>query len=83
MSEHLLNTRNLVKIAILSAIAFALMFFEFPLPFIAPPFYQIDFEISSYSSTSSTSGPFRSTPNSPAIKSYKILYFSTTSGLIP
>ena len=43
MSERLLNTRNLVKIAILSAIAFALMFFEFPLPFIAPPFYQIDF----------------------------------------
>lgn len=33
----------LVKLAMLSAAAVALMLFEFPLPFIAPPFYEIDF----------------------------------------
>ncbi len=33
----------MVKISILAVIAFVLMYFEFPLPFIAPPFYQIDF----------------------------------------
>jgi riboflavin transporter FmnP len=33
----------LVKLAMLSAVAVALMLFEFPLPFIAPPFYEIDF----------------------------------------
>ncbi len=32
----------LVKLAMLSAVAMALMLFEFPLPFIAPPFYEID-----------------------------------------
>lgn len=34
--------RTIAKIAILSAIAFVLMFFDFPLPF-APAFYQFDF----------------------------------------
>lgn len=33
----------LVKLAMLSAAAVALMLFEFPMPFIAPPFYEIDF----------------------------------------
>lgn len=36
------NTRNLVQIAMCGALAAVLMFFEFPLPFIAPPFYEID-----------------------------------------
>ena len=43
MKSKLLSTSNMAKIAILSAIAFILMYFEFPLPFIAPPFYKIDF----------------------------------------
>lgn len=43
MQNRLLSTRNMVKISILAVIAFVLMYFEFPLPFIAPPFYQIDF----------------------------------------
>lgn len=33
----------LIKVAMLSAVSVILMFFEFPLPFIAPPFYKIDF----------------------------------------
>lgn len=41
--NNLLSTHNIAKIAILSAIACILMLFDFPLPFIAPPFYQIDF----------------------------------------
>ncbi len=36
------TVQRIAKIAILSAIAFILMFFEFPLPF-APSFYKIDF----------------------------------------
>lgn len=36
------KTRKLVEIAMLGAIAAVLMYFEFPLPFIAPPFYEID-----------------------------------------
>ena len=36
------RTRNLVQIAMCVALAAVLMFFEFPLPFIAPPFYEID-----------------------------------------
>ena len=43
MSGGLLNVRNIAKIAILGAAAFALMMFEFPLPFLAPPFYKMDF----------------------------------------
>ena len=41
--KKLFTTKNLAKIAILSAIATVLMYFDFPLPFIAPPFYKIDF----------------------------------------
>ena len=37
------NTRKLVVTAMLSAIAAVLMIIEFPLPFIAPPFYKLDF----------------------------------------
>lgn len=35
--------RKVVQIAMLGAVSTVLMFFEFPLPFIAPPFYQLDF----------------------------------------
>ena len=37
------NIHVLAKIAILGAIAFVLMMIEFPVPFIAPPFYKMDF----------------------------------------
>lgn len=37
------NTEWLVKVAMLSAISVVIMLFEFPLPFIAPPFYKLDF----------------------------------------
>ena len=37
------KTRNMVQIAMLGAVAGVLMNFEFPLPFLAPPFYQMDF----------------------------------------
>ena len=33
----------MVKVAMLAAVATILMLFEFPLPFIAPPFYELDF----------------------------------------
>ena len=36
------RTRKLVVTAMLSAIAAVLMVLEFPLPFIAPPFYKLD-----------------------------------------
>ena len=32
-----------VKVAMLSAVATILMLFEFPIPFVAPPFYELDF----------------------------------------
>lgn len=35
--------KNLITIGMLSAIAVILMLFEFPIPFIAPGFYEIDF----------------------------------------
>ena len=41
-SKKLLTTRNITRIAILSAIAYVLMLIEFPLP-IAPSFYKLDF----------------------------------------
>jgi len=41
MKSKQINT--LVKIAMLSAVATVLMLFEFPLPFIAPTFYELDF----------------------------------------
>ena len=37
------KTRKLVVIAMLGSLATILMLFEIPLPFIAPPFYKIDF----------------------------------------
>ncbi len=36
------NTAWFVRVAMLSSVATILMLFEFPLPFIAPPFYEID-----------------------------------------
>ena len=41
-ARSVLTTKNIAKIAILSAIATVLMLFEFPLPF-APSFYKFDF----------------------------------------
>ena len=35
--------RTTIQIAMLGAVATVLMMFEFPLPFIAPPFVQMDF----------------------------------------
>ncbi len=37
------KTKWMVKVAMLSAVAVVLMLLEFPLPFIAPPFYELDF----------------------------------------
>ena len=37
------NVKMLVQIAMLSAVAAVLMLVEFPLPFLAPSFYQLDF----------------------------------------
>lgn len=37
------KTRRLAQIAMLGAAAGVLMFIEFPLPFLAPPFYKMDF----------------------------------------
>jgi len=41
-SHQGITTRQLAKVAILSALAFVVMMIEFPLP-IAPPFYKLDF----------------------------------------
>ena len=43
MSNAINKTRKLVEIGMLGAIATVLMLFEFPIPFIAPPFYELDF----------------------------------------
>ena len=43
MSNTNIKTRKLVEIGMLGAIATVLMLFEFPIPFIAPPFYELDF----------------------------------------
>lgn len=40
--KKLFTTKNLVLMAIFAALATVLMLLEFPLPFIAPPFYEID-----------------------------------------
>ena len=37
------KTNWLVKVGMLSAISFILMLLEFPIPFLAPPFYELDF----------------------------------------
>lgn len=42
MNQTSNKTRTLVEVGMLGAIAAILMLFEFPLPFIAPPFYEID-----------------------------------------
>ncbi len=41
--QSVTKTRRLVQIAMLGAVAGVLMFIEFPLPFLAPPFYKLDF----------------------------------------
>lgn len=44
MKENkLLTTKNVVLMGMFGALAGVVMLFEFPLPFIAPPFYKIDF----------------------------------------
>ncbi len=37
------KTRTITQIAMLGAVAGVLMNFEFPIPFLAPSFYQLDF----------------------------------------
>lgn len=37
------NIKTMAKVSILAAVAFILMEFDFPIPFIAPPFYKLDF----------------------------------------
>lgn len=41
-TKKVLSTKNIAKIAILGAISFVLMMFDFPLP-VAPSFYKLDF----------------------------------------
>ncbi len=40
--EKSVSLRYMAKVGVLSAIAFVLMLFEFPLPFLAPSFYELD-----------------------------------------
>lgn len=42
-TKKVLTTKTMASIAILSVIAFILMYFDFPIAFLAPPFYKIDF----------------------------------------
>ena len=42
-NSRMTNTRKLVVTAMLASLATVLMLFEIPLPFIAPPFYEMDF----------------------------------------
>lgn len=42
MEKKILSARNVVQIGMFGAIAAVLMLFEFPIPFIAPAFYEID-----------------------------------------
>ena len=42
LSKETWTTRNMVKISVLGVISFVLMFFELPLPFLAPPFIKLD-----------------------------------------
>ena len=37
------RTRTITQVAMLGAVAGVLMNFEFPIPFLAPSFYQLDF----------------------------------------
>lgn len=43
MKKHFLSTKQISIIAIMSALAGVLMVFDFPLTFIAPSFYRLDF----------------------------------------
>lgn len=43
MNKRISNTRKMVVTAMLASVATVLMLLEFPLPFIAPPFYELDF----------------------------------------
>lgn len=43
VKEKIFTTRKVAMIGMFSAIAGILMLFEFPLPMIAPPFYELDF----------------------------------------
>lgn len=43
MNKRISNTRKMVVTAMLASVASVLMLIEFPLPFIAPPFYELDF----------------------------------------
>lgn len=40
--DKIFNTRKTAMIGMFSAISMVLMLFEFPLPFLAPPFYELD-----------------------------------------
>ena len=40
--KKVFTTKNLVLMAMFSALAAVLMLWEFPIPFIAPNFYEID-----------------------------------------
>lgn len=42
-NEKIFSARSIAVTGIMAAIAGILMFFEFPMPFIAPPFYELDF----------------------------------------
>ncbi len=42
MENKKITIQKIAKIAILGALAFIVMLLEFPLPFIAPPFYKLD-----------------------------------------
>ncbi|SJZ87710.1 ECF transporter S component [Anaerorhabdus furcosa] len=41
-TRKVFNIKTMARIAILAVIAFILMYFDFPIPFIAPGFYKID-----------------------------------------
>lgn len=42
-TRKIFNIKTMAKISFLAAIAFILMYFDFPIPFLAPTFYKIDF----------------------------------------
>ena len=42
LSKEHWNTKTMVKISVLGVISFILMFFELPMPFLAPTFMKID-----------------------------------------
>ncbi|MEG0077565.1 ECF transporter S component [Anaerorhabdus sp.] len=41
-TQKVFNIKTMARVAILAVIAFILMYFDFPIPFIAPGFYKID-----------------------------------------